>query len=138
MTTVASAGAFTDTADLTLIVASATPSFTLSISPTTRTAKPNQVVSYTTFVTGLNGFSQPVSLTIVGLPTGVGAAWSTNPVTPDGFSILTLSIPSAPPFGDHSLQIIGTADTQVVIKILGLIIVYPFRIYLPIILRNVF
>jgi hypothetical protein len=133
MTVTGTSGVLTDTANLTLIVASAVPSFTLNISPTTRIARPNQVVSYTTVVAEANGFSQPVSLTVVGLPAGVDAGWSVNPVTPDNSSTLTLSIPSNPPFGDHLLQVVGTADMQVVTEGFELTITYPFSIYLPIV-----
>ena len=135
MTVTSTSGVLNDTANLTLIVASAAPSFTLSISPSTRIAGPNQVVSYTTVVAEANGFSQPVSLTVVGLPTGVGAAWSVNPVTPGNSSILTLSIPGDPPFGNHLLEAVGTADMQVVAEEFELTITYPFRVYLPIILK---
>ena len=135
MTATGSSGVFTDTANLTLIVASTAPSFTLSISPTTRIAEPNQVVSYTTVVTGVNGFSQPVMLTVLGLPPGVGASWSVNPVTPANSSTLTLSIPSSPPFGRYPLQVVGTAETQTVAESVTLIIDYPFKSYLPIILK---
>jgi len=135
MTVTASSGVLTDTANLTLIMASAAPSFSLNISPTTRIARPNQVVSYTTVVAEVNGFSQPVSLTVIGLPTGIDAGWSVNPVTPGNSSILTLSIPGGPSFGDHLLQVVGTADTQVVTAGIEMIIGYPFRIYLPIILK---
>ena len=142
MTTTASSGVLTDTANLTLIVASAAPSFSLSISPTTHIAGPNQVVSYTTVVAEANGFSQPVSLMVVGLPTGVGVDWSVNPVTPGNSSILTLSIPGSPSFGNHLLQAVGTADMgtagmQVVTADFELTITYPFSIYLPIILKSV-
>jgi len=125
----------TDTANLILTVAPATPSFTLSISPTTCIAKPNQIVSYTVAVTGVNGFSQPVILTVIGLPTGIDAAWSINPVTPDNSSILTLSIPSSPPFGDHPFQIVGTTETLTVTERVELIVDYPFKSYLSIILK---
>jgi hypothetical protein len=135
MPATASSGALTDTANLTLIVASETSSFTLSLSPTTRIAKPNQVVSYTATVTGINGFSQPVTLTLVGLPTDIGVAWSVNPVTPDNSSILTLSIPSSPPFGDHSFYVVGASKTQVVTQCIKVIIHYPYKTYLPIILK---
>jgi hypothetical protein len=137
MTTTAASGAFTDKADLTLIVASAAPSFTLSISPTARIAKPSQIVSYVVSVAGLNGHSQPVSLTVVGLPTGVGAAWSINPVIPGNSSALTLSIPSQLPFGDHQLQVVGVANTQVVVEDIELTIAYPYSMYLPIALSGI-
>ena len=142
MTVIGTSGALTDAVDLTLTVASATASFTLDISPTTRIAKPNQIVSYDASITGTDGFSQPVSLVVVRLPAGVGAVWSVNPVTPDGSavvphgsSILTLSIPSNPPFGRHPLQVVGIADMQLVAKDIELIITYPFRVYLPTVLK---
>jgi hypothetical protein len=135
MTVTGSSRILTDTSDLTLIVASAAPSFTLSISPPTCIAEPNQIVSYTAIVTGVNGFSQPVSLTVVGLPTGVGAAWSINPVTPDNSSTLALSIPGSPPLGGHPLYVVGVAETQIVVEDIELIIGYSFENYLPIILK---
>jgi hypothetical protein len=137
MTVTGTAGVVTDTVGLILIVASvAPPSFTLSISPEARVAMPNQAVSYTAVVTGIGGFSQPVTLTVAGLPAGVDAAWSVNPVQPGNASVLTLSVPSSPPFGDYLLQIVGTAHTQVVTENVGLTIDYPARIYLPVVLRS--
>ncbi len=141
MTVTGNAGVLSDTADLTLIVASAMPSFTLSISPTIRVARPNQVVSYTAFVTGVNGFSQPVSLTVVGLPAGVDAVWTVNPVTPGHSSILALSLSDTVLFGDHWFQVIGTVEVgtapiQVVAEDVELIVDYPFKIYLPVVLEG--
>jgi uncharacterized membrane protein len=136
MTVTGTSGVLTDTANLTLIVTSAAPlSFTLDISPTTAVAEPNQSVSFTVSVTGSNGFSQPVSLTVVRLPSGVSAAWSANPVTPDDFSILTLSVSSNPSFGCHSLNIVGTSDTHVVTRRIELVIDYPYKSYLPVIFK---
>jgi len=135
MTVNGTSGVLTETANLTLIVASAAPSFTIGVSPTTHIAKPNQVVSCTTSVTGANDFSQPVSLTVVGLPTDVSAAWSVNPVTPDNSAILILSIFNNPPFGKYLLQVVGIADEQVVPRDIELVIIYPFRVYLPIVLK---
>jgi hypothetical protein len=132
MTASGTAGVLTGTADLTLVVVSAAPDLTLTVSPTARLAKPGQTVSYTVNVAGANGFSQAVTLTVVGLPTGVGTAWSANPVVPDDSSILTLSISNNPSFGNHSLQVVGSADGQVVTQDIELTII-PFRIYLPIV-----
>ena len=135
MTVTGTADSLTGTTDLTLIVSSAAPSFTLSVSPTIRIAEPNQMVSYTTTVTGVSGFSQPVTLTVVGLPTGVGAGWSVNPVMPDGYSTLTLSVPGSPPYGEHFLRVVGIAEAQVVVEDIGLIINYPVSVYLPVVLK---
>ena len=136
MTVTGTAGMVADTASLTLIVASAAPtSFTLSVSPTIRIAKPNQIVSYTIVATG-DGFSQPVTLDTAGLPKDITSGWSINPVAPGSFSILTLSIPGHPSFGSHSFHVIGTTETQVVTRSVGLTIDYPFKNYLPIVLNK--
>ncbi len=70
----------------------------------------------------------------MGLSTSVGSAWSINPITPDACSILTLSIPDKPSYGNHLLQVVGTVGTQVVAHGIELIIDYPFKTYLPIVL----
>jgi hypothetical protein len=136
ITATGSSQVVTGTASLTLVVASVTPSFALSISPTTNVASPNQAVSYTAFVTRTGSSSLPVSLAVAGLPTGVGAAWSVNPVMPDDASILTLSIPSSLPVGDYPLRVVANADTHVVSKSIQLIVSNPHRIYLPTVLKE--
>jgi len=136
MTVTGTSEVLTGTANLTLIVASIAPSFTLSISPTTRVAGPGQVVSYTAVVSSINGFSLPVTLTVVGFPTGVGTSWSVNPIKSGNASTLTLSIPGSPPYGNHPLEVVGTAEGQVVAQSIELFIDYPFKSYLPIILRR--
>ena len=134
-TVIGTGGGVTESADLTLIVASAMPSFTLSVSPTARIAEPNQMVSYTMAITGANGFSDSVTLTVVGLPPGIVAAWSVNPVMPDSASVLTVSVPGKPLFGRHPLHVVGAAGAQVIAKEIELIVVYPFSFYLPIVLK---
>lgn len=135
MTVTGASGALTDTASLTLIAASAAPSFTLGVSPDIRIARPNQVVSYTALMTAVNGLSGPVNLTVVGLPVGVGATWSVNPVMPGDPSILSLAISDAPLFGDHALDVVatttGTTSTQVVTRGIGLVIWHLYKLWLP-------
>ena len=118
---------------MTLIVASATPSFTLSVFPTIRIAKPNQMVSYTVTVNDEYGSVQAVTLSAVGLPTGVEAAWGGNPVVPGNASVLTLSVPSSPPFGKHLIQVVGMAGAETVTESIELIIGYPFENCLPVV-----
>ena len=136
MTAVGSSGVLTDAVDLSLIVGSATPiSFTLSVSPTIRVAEPGQVVSYAVDVTGVGGFSEPVTLVEVGLPETVGSAWGVNPVLPDGDSLLTLSVPGHLSFGEHPFYVAGISGAQVTAERTELIIDYPYKGYLPAILR---
>jgi len=136
MTVTGDAGVLRDTARLALVVATATPSFTFSISPTVRVAKPDETVSYTTVFTGVGGFSFPVSLEVVGKPAGVDATWTVNPVLPGESSTLNLALSKSVLLGDHTLYVVGTAGTQVVDRDIQLIIDYPFKIYLPIILKG--
>jgi hypothetical protein len=137
MIVTSTAGVLVDTAELALVVVPvAPPSFTLSVSPTTRIASPNRTVSYTVVIIEMDGLGQPVDLAVMGLPTGVGVAWSINPVTPISPSILTLSIPGRPPFGGHPFQVVGTTQTLSATKGAKLIIEYPFKEYVPIILKE--
>ena len=136
MTVTATSGAFSDTVDLVLIVTSAVPSFTIGISPATRTAVPNQTVSYIVAVSGIDSFTQPVTLEALGLSKDITSSWSINPVAPGSFSILTLSIPDRPSFGSHLFQVVGAAETQVTAKSVGLTIDYPFKNCLPIVLNK--
>ncbi|MBN1583609.1 MAG: hypothetical protein JXA89_23080, partial [Anaerolineae bacterium] len=136
MTVAGSTGALTATAGIDLVVASLTTSFTLDISPTIRTAKPGEAVSYTVVLSGVNGFSQPVNLDVVGIGNaGVKAAWSSSPVVPGGSSTLTLSVLPHPLFGDHTLQVVGLFEAQVTAAPIELAIDYPYKVYLALVLK---
>ena len=136
MNVTGNSGVATDTVDLVLVVASESPSFTLSIRPTTRIVKAGQVVTYTGLVSGLDGFSQPVSLTVAWLPLGVEETWSGNPVMPGDFSILTLSTAAILPLDrDYTLLATGSAGMDLCVETFELIIEAPFKMYLPAISR---
>jgi len=135
ITVVGTSGTLTDTAVLPLILTSVAPSFILSVSPRAQVAKPNETISYTVVVTGVNGFSQPVTLTVVGLPTSIGAFWNVNPVMPSNSSRLTLFIPGRPSFGDHLFQIVGMAERRTATETVRLIVNYPLKDYLPITMK---
>jgi hypothetical protein len=72
------------------------PSFTLSASPTSATIKSGQSASITVTVTPQNSFSQAVSFSCSGLPTGYGCSFSPSTLTPAGTAVTTtLSIGSS-------------------------------------------
>lgn len=137
MTIAGSVDTLAATADINLVVASETPSFTLDISPTVRVAVPDQVVSFTVAISGVNGFNQQVTLEAVGIPLGVGVVWSNNPILPGGVSTLALSILSHPAFGSHSLHVVGTSGDQITVDPVQLIVDYPYKSYLPVALKQV-
>ncbi len=74
---------------INLLAGSATPSFTLSASPSSVTITQGGSGTSTITVTDLGGFTGSVTLAASGLPSGVTAGSVTNPTT--GTSMLTLT-----------------------------------------------
>jgi hypothetical protein len=85
------------------------PSFTLaSFAPTVSVVQGNTNTDTIT-VTGANGFSGSVTLSATGLPSGVTAAFGTNPAT--GSSVLTFTAASTAATGTSTITINGTSGT---------------------------
>lgn len=88
--------------------------FEVSVSPSSRTISQGSSTSYTVTVTSTFAeFSQPVTLSVTGLPAGASYSFSSNPVTPPaGGSIsttLSVSTSSSTPTGTYTLTITGTS-----------------------------
>jgi len=92
-----------------VLPAFAAPDFTFTLSPSSQTLQPGGSVSYAVGVGSVDGFTNPVTLSATGLPSGVTASWSKNPVTPPETSILTLSADSNVPTGTFSFGVQGTS-----------------------------
>jgi hypothetical protein len=86
-----------------------TPDFSLSASPASQTVAPGGGTSYTTTITPLNGFSDPVTLAVSGLPSGANGSFSPNPAT--ATSTLSVSTTAATPPGSYPLTISGTSGS---------------------------
>jgi endoglucanase len=86
---------------------SATPSFTLTPSASILALTPGGSATDTITVTDVGGFSGNVTLAISGLPTGVTAAFATNPTT--GASVLTLMASSTATAGTFTISVTGTS-----------------------------
>jgi sugar lactone lactonase YvrE/uncharacterized membrane protein len=98
----------TVTANVTLTVNPA-PSFTLGGSPTSLTLAQGASGKTTITVSDKNGFTGSVTLAASGLPSGVTAAFGTNPTT--GTSVLTLTASSTAPTGTATVTINGTSGS---------------------------
>ena len=86
------------------------PDFSLTIpTPAQTTCAPGNA-SYTINIGDQNGFTNPVMLSASGLPAGVSAAFSSNPVTPVGSSTLTLTADATAPAGPHTITVNGSAS----------------------------
>jgi len=89
------------------ITASSAPSFTLSASPGSVTVIQGNSNTSTVTVNPVDGFTSAVTLAATGLPTGVTAAFATNPTT--GSSVLTLTAGSTATAGPATVTITGTS-----------------------------
>lgn len=109
-----------ENASLQFSVVSQAPDFRIDASPPSQSVTQGQTASYSVHVAGLNGFNSEVSLTIAGLPSGVGGTFSLPSSTPDYSSTLTLTLPENSPTGSFTLTITGsggglTRDANVIL-----------------------
>ena len=91
------------------LAGTATPSFTLSASPSSLTVTQGSSGTSTITVTDVGGFTGSVTLAASGLPSGVTASFGTNPTT--GTSVLTLTASSSATTGSATVTITGTSGT---------------------------
>jgi hypothetical protein len=105
----AKAGALWGTWVASVSLAPPTPDFTIAATPASRTVIAGGGTSYSVTLTGLNGYTNAVTLSVPtsALPSGVSAAFSPNPVAPGGSSTLTIATSSTTPAGAYSIAITG-------------------------------
>jgi subtilase family serine protease len=116
VTITGTSGSLTATTTLALTVnSSATPNFTVSASPASVTVTQGASGTSTITVTSTGGFNSATTLSASGLPSGVTAAFSTNPVTPaangTATSVLTLTASSSATVGAATVTITGTSGS---------------------------
>ena len=110
LTITGASGSLTRTTSATLVVsAPATPDFTLSASPTSRSVRSGKSTSYTITITPSGGFTGSVNLSVSGLPTGAGGTFSPNPATSS--STLSVTTSSTNVTGTYLLTITGTSGS---------------------------
>jgi hypothetical protein len=88
---------------------SAASSFTLAPSASTLALTQGKTATDTITVTDVGGFTGSVTLSASGMPSGVTAAWGTNPTT--GSSVLTLTASSSATTGTSTVTITGTSGS---------------------------
>ncbi len=116
VTITGTSGSLTATTTLSLTVtATASPNFTIAASPTSVTVKQGSSGTSTITITSTGGFSSATTLSATGLPSGVTAAFSTNPVTPVAngtvTSTLTLTASASATVGAATVTITGTSGS---------------------------
>src|SRR5579864_7378733 len=110
VTITGTSGTLSHTTSISLTVnATATPNFSLSASPSSLTVKQGTSGSSTITVTPSGGFTGSVTLSNSALPSGVTAAFGTNPTT--GTSVLTFTASATATVGTSTVTITGTSGT---------------------------
>jgi hypothetical protein len=108
-TVTATADNLSGTASVT--VTAAAPDFSLSASPTSATVSRGASTSYTISVVQLNGFSDSVSLSVSGLPSGVSATWANDPASVALPATLTLSTTNSTKTRNYNLTVTGVSGS---------------------------
>ena len=90
-----------------------TSGFSLSASPSSLTVAQGSAGSSTITVSPIGSFSSGVTLTTSTLPTGVTAAFGTNPVSGSGTSALTFTVGSTAAPGTYNITVTGTSSSTV-------------------------
>jgi len=112
ITIIGSGGGLTRTATYTLAVTPLlVPDFSISASPTSLSIQQGSSGSSTITITSINGFNQPVQLSVSGAPSGVTATLSPSQVTPPAggtaTSTLTVSVGATATLRSYTLTVTG-------------------------------
>jgi subtilisin-like proprotein convertase family protein len=104
-------GTFFDISDNDFEITMATFDFTQSVTVTdVSICQPNDA-TYTVDIGEVGGYSDPVTLSVSGVPAGATSNFSVNPVTPVGQSVLTITNTGAAAPGVYPMVISGASTT---------------------------
>lgn len=87
------------------------PDYTILVNPGTRIISRGASATYTLTVTPSNGFSDPVTLAVTGLPSGTAGTFSPNPATTT--STLSITTSDSTPLGSSQFAITGTSGAHI-------------------------
>ena len=120
---------YDDHDDLIFAVGAGTPGFTVSASPSAVSVTQGSTANSTITVTSKNGFNSATTLSVSGLPSGVTAAFSPNPVTPPAngsvTSTLTFTASSTATTGTSTVTVTGTSGTTTATTTIALTVTAP-------------
>ncbi len=111
LTITGSSGTLTHTVNVTLAVA--TPDFSISATPTSRTVRHGHSTSYTVTVTPTGGFTGTVGLSVSGLPSGASASFKPASIATSGSSTMTVSTKTNAARGTFTLTITGASGSLI-------------------------
>ena len=106
LTLTGTSGTLTHSASVTLVV-SAPANFTLSASPASQSVAPGGSADYGVTILPTGGFTDPVTLSVSGLPAGATGNFTPNPAT--ATSTLTVTTSAGTPLGTYPLTVTGVS-----------------------------
>ncbi|MBD3636616.1 MAG: proprotein convertase P-domain-containing protein, partial [Crocinitomicaceae bacterium] len=104
-------GTFFDISDNDFEITVATNDYTMSILNSNASICQGDDTTYTIDIGSVGGYNDPVTLSVSGVPAGATSNFSTNPVTPAGSSILTISNTGAVTPGVYNLTITANSTS---------------------------
>jgi len=113
------------TFSLTVAAAPPAPDFTISVSPTSGSVVQGGSAGATVSITSIGGFTNTVSLSTSGLPSGATASFSPSSGTPSFNSTLTISTASTTPAGTYTITITGTGGGKTYTTTFSLTVTAP-------------
>jgi len=81
--------------------------FSVGVTPSSDAVTQGGSTPYTAMVTGVNGFTGSVALSVTGLPAGASASFNPASVSGSGTSTMTVTTASTTPTGSYTLTISG-------------------------------
>ncbi len=122
-------GSYNDHDDLVFAVGAGAPGFTVAASPSAVSVTQGSNASSTITVTSVNGFNSATTLSLSALPSGVTAAFSTNPITPpangSATSTLTFTASATATTGTTNVTVTGTSGALVQTTTIALTVTAP-------------
>lgn len=110
LTVIGTSGSLQHTVQVTYQV-TPVPDFRLLSDSFTQTVKPGGSTIYNLRVDTLTGFTQPITLSITGLPAHATASLTVGTVNVPGNSVLTIATTAQTPSGSFTLTVLGTSST---------------------------
>jgi VCBS repeat-containing protein len=110
-------GALTVLGTAAVVYAAGKADYSVSASPSSQTLTAGQSVAYTATVTRVNGFTEPVTMSVSGLPAGATSSWklsdgTSSSTVPNNLNSATLTVQTSgtTPSGTYSLTITGASS----------------------------
>ncbi|MCE2713163.1 MAG: T9SS type A sorting domain-containing protein [Cryomorphaceae bacterium] len=110
---ICSNGTFFDISNNNFTITAAAFDYSLSVAPSTVSLCQPSNAEFTVTIGSFNGYVDPVTLSVSGVPAGATSNFSVNPVIPAGTSVLTISNTGNATPGTYTLTVTGNSTSGI-------------------------